>query len=149
MMYSLDKFIRENDTDGKVKESIASCLVKNMTKGIALDTLASDLQKRLYDFIFDSETMDIDSGSNVERAFTTTILTILEEYFYNQKSEKDIYDKMAEFIVKYTSDECCMMCNAIEMTGNNDCFTSVDNIWCVKGVASYLREQKVLELDDE
>ena len=82
-MYSLDRFIRENDTDGKVKEAIVNCLVENMTKEIALETLANDLQKRLYDFIFDSETMDIDSGGNVERAFTATILTILEEYFHN------------------------------------------------------------------
>lgn len=97
-MYSLDKFIRENDTDGKVKEAIVSCLMGNMTKEIALDTLANDLQKRLYDFISDSETMDIDSGSNVERAFTSAILTILKEYFCNQNPEKDIYDKMVEFI---------------------------------------------------
>lgn len=82
-MYSLDRFIRENDTDGKVKGAIVNCLVENITKEIALETLANDLQKRLYDFIFDSETIDIDSGSNVERAFTTTILTILEEYFHN------------------------------------------------------------------
>lgn len=82
-MYSLDRFIRENDTDGKVKGAIVNCLVENITKEIALETLANDLQKRLYDFISDSETMDIDSGSNVERAFTATILTILEEYFHN------------------------------------------------------------------
>ena len=52
-----------------------------MTKEIALDTLAEDIQKRLYDFIYDSEELDIDDGSNVKRDFTKAIRNILSEYF--------------------------------------------------------------------
>ena len=55
MYYSLDNFIRENDTDNKIKKSIVDCITETMTKEIAIDTLAHDLQKRLYDFINDSE----------------------------------------------------------------------------------------------
>lgn len=54
-MYSIDEFIRKNDTNNKIKNAIADCLVENMTKEVALDILANDLQKRLYDFIYDSE----------------------------------------------------------------------------------------------
>lgn len=80
-MYSIDEFIRKNDTENKVKNAIADCLVKNMTKEVALDVLANDLQKRLYDFIYDSEELDIDDGSNVQRDFVKAIREILEEYF--------------------------------------------------------------------
>ena len=81
MYYSLDNFIRENDTDNKVKKAIADCITENITKEIAIDTLAHDLQKRLYDFIDDSEDLWIDDGSNVQRDFTKTIINILTEYF--------------------------------------------------------------------
>ena len=80
MYYSLDNFIRENDTDNKVKKAIADCITENITKEIAIDTLAHDLQKRLYDFI-NSEDLWIDDGSNVQRDFTKTIINILTEYF--------------------------------------------------------------------
>lgn len=80
-MYSLDSFIRENDTDNKVKKAIVDCITENMTKEIAIDTLAHDLQKRLYDFIDDNEDLWIDDGSNVRRDFTKTIVNILTEYF--------------------------------------------------------------------
>ena len=39
-IYSLDEFIRENDTEGKVKKAIIDCLVKNnfgIKKGSYLD----------------------------------------------------------------------------------------------------------------
>ena len=81
MYYSLDNFIRENDTDNKVKKAIADCITENITKEIAIDTLAYDLQKRLYDFIDDSENLWIDDGSNVQRDFTKAIVNILTEYF--------------------------------------------------------------------
>ena len=80
-MYSLDKFIRKNDSDNKIKTAIADCITENMTKEIAIDTLAEDLQIRLYDFISDSEDLSIDDGSNIRRDFTNAIRNILLEYF--------------------------------------------------------------------
>ena len=80
-LYTLDRFIRENDTENKVKKAIINCLVENMNKEIAIDILSNDLQERLYDFIYDSEELDIDDGSNIKRAFTATIKDILAEYF--------------------------------------------------------------------
>lgn len=80
-MYSLDNFIRENDTEDKVKKAIIDCLVKNMTEEVAIEILSNDLQKRLYDFIYTSEELSIDDGSNVERDFKKTIKDILLEYF--------------------------------------------------------------------
>lgn len=80
-MYTIDEFIRKNDTENKIKRAIANCLAENMTKEVALDILANDLQKRLYDFIYDNEALDIDDGSNVQRDFTKAIKDILEEYF--------------------------------------------------------------------
>lgn len=80
-MYSLDEFIRENDTEGKVKKAIIDCLVKKMKKEEAINILSHDLQKQLYDFIYVSEELSIDNGSNVERDFTKTIKDILTEYF--------------------------------------------------------------------
>ena len=82
MYYSLDDFIRKNDKEGKVKSAIADCLVENMPKEVAVDVLANDIQKRLYDFIWSSDELDIDDGSNVQRDFTKAIKNILEEYFY-------------------------------------------------------------------
>lgn len=81
MYLSLDEFVRKNDTDGKIKKAIGDCITENMTKEIALDILANDLQIRLYDFIFNSEELDIDDGSNVQRAFIRAIRDILSEYF--------------------------------------------------------------------
>lgn len=80
-MYSLDEFIRKNDTDNTVKKAIAKCLTENMDKEVAMDILAHDLQKRLYNFIFDTEELSIDDGSNVQRDFIKTIKDILSEYF--------------------------------------------------------------------
>ena len=73
-MYSLDGFIRENDSDNMVKKAIADCIIKNMTKEIAIDILSQDLSKRLEDYLFDD-------GSNVQRDFTKAIENILTEYF--------------------------------------------------------------------
>lgn len=81
MYLSLDEFIRKNDKDGKVKDAISNCLINNMTKDVALDILSNDLQERLYDFIYDSEELDIDDGSNIRRDFTNAIKDILKEYF--------------------------------------------------------------------
>lgn len=80
-LYTLDRFIRENDTENEVKKAIINCLVENMNKEIAIDALSNDLQERLYDFIYVSEELDIDDGSNIKRAFTDTIKDILTEYF--------------------------------------------------------------------
>lgn len=80
-MYTLDDFIRKNDTDNKIKNAIANCITENMTKEVALDTLAEDLQKKLYGYIFVSSDLDIDDGSNVQRAFIKEIKNILSEYF--------------------------------------------------------------------
>lgn len=80
-MYSLDDFIRKNDTEYKVKKAIIDCLVKNMTEEVAIEILSNDLQKRLYDFIYTNEELSIDDGSNVERDFKKTIKDILLEYF--------------------------------------------------------------------
>ena len=55
-----------------------------MTKEVALDILADDIQKRLYDFIWSSDEIDIDDGSNVRRDFVKAIKNILTEYFGNQ-----------------------------------------------------------------
>ena len=80
-MYTIDEFIRKNDIENNVKRAIANCLTKNITKEVALDVLANDLQVRLYDFIYDSEDLDIDDGSNVRRDFIKAIKDILTEYF--------------------------------------------------------------------
>ena len=74
MYYSLDNFIRENDTDNKVKKAIADCITENMTKEIAIDTLVNDLSKRLEGYLFDD-------GSNVLRDFERDIKNILTGYF--------------------------------------------------------------------
>ena len=81
MYYSLDEFVRKNDKEGKIKNAIANCLIENMTKEVALDILADDIQKRLYDFIWSSDELDIDDGSNIRRDFVKAIKNILEEYF--------------------------------------------------------------------
>lgn len=81
MYHTLDSFIRENDKENKVKKAIVECLTENMTKEVALDTLANDLQKRLYDYIWSSDDLDIDDGSNVQRDFIKEIKRILSEYF--------------------------------------------------------------------
>lgn len=81
MYYSLDEFVRKNDKEGKVKNAIANCLIENMTKEVALDILSDDIQKRLYDFIWSSDELDIDDGSNIRRDFVKAIKSILEEYF--------------------------------------------------------------------
>ena len=73
-MYSLDSFIRENDTDNKVKKAIADCIIENMTKEIAIDTLVNDLSNRLEGYLFDN-------GSNVLRGFERDIKNVLTEYF--------------------------------------------------------------------
>lgn len=80
-MVYIDTFIRKYDKENKVKKSIVDCLTENMTKEVALDVISSDLQKRLYDFIWDSEDLDIDDGSNVRIGFTKAIKDILSEYF--------------------------------------------------------------------
>lgn len=54
----------------------------------------------------------------------------------------DKYHKMAEFVVQNSIDDCDF-CKAIEMCGDNSCCD--DKRWCVKGVAEYLRERKILE----
>lgn len=81
MYHTLDGFIRENDKENKVKKAIVDCLTENMTKEVALDILANDLQKRLYDYIWSSDDLDIDDGSNVQRDFIKEIRNILGEYF--------------------------------------------------------------------
>lgn len=81
MYYSLDEFVRKNDKEEKIKNAIANCLIENMTKEVALDILADDIQKRLYDFIWSSDELDIDDGSNIRRDFVKAIKNILEEYF--------------------------------------------------------------------
>lgn len=87
MYMTLDSFIRENDKEGKIKNAISSCIMENMTKEVALNTLANDLQKRLFDFIYKSSDLDIDDGSNVERDFKDAILEILKEYFKETSHE--------------------------------------------------------------
>ena len=57
----------------------------------------------------------------------------------------DIYDKMAEFLVKNEMDKCDI-CEAIEMNGNNDCCDHKE--WCVKGIAEHLRRKKVLDINN-
>ena len=54
----------------------------------------------------------------------------------------DVYDKMAQFIVE-NNIERCEHCIAIEMYGNNDCCDHKE--WCIKGIAAYLRRNRVLE----
>lgn len=92
MYYTINEFIRKNDTDNKVKNAIAECLAENMNKELALDTLSEDLQKRLYNFIWSSEELDIDNGSNIQRDFTKAIKDILSEYFKaHTKTDKNIF----------------------------------------------------------
>ena len=73
-MYSLEEFIRKNDSDNMVKKVIADCIIENMTKEIAIDILTQDLSKRLEDYLFDD-------GSNVLRSFERDIKNILTGYF--------------------------------------------------------------------
>lgn len=80
-MYTLEDFISKFDINGEIKKSIGTCISNNMTKEIAIDMLVDDLQKRLYDFIWESNDLDIDDGSNVERGFKDAIKIILTEYF--------------------------------------------------------------------
>ena len=81
MYYTLSEFIRKNDKENKIKNAVANCISENMTKEIALDVLSEDIQKRLYDFIYNSEELDIDDGSNIRRDFIKAIRNILSEYF--------------------------------------------------------------------
>lgn len=80
-MQSLYDFIRKNDTDDKIKMAIADCITKNISKEIAIDVLAENLQTKLYDFIDGSEMLSIDAGSNIRIDFTNAIKSILSEYF--------------------------------------------------------------------
>ena len=73
MYYSIDEFIRKHDKEGNVKKAIADCLTQNMTKEVALDILAHDLQVRLYDYIWSDPDLNIDDGSNVRSDFTKEI----------------------------------------------------------------------------
>ena len=77
-IYCQKRIVRKNDKEGKVKNAIADCLMDNMTKDVALDILSNDLQERLYDFIYESEELSIDDGSNVRRNFTYVIRNILK-----------------------------------------------------------------------
>ena len=80
-MRQVDEVIRDYDTEGIIRKSICEAVSRNMTKELAIDSLATDLQKRMYDFIFFSDDMSIDDGSNVERGFREAVKTILLEYF--------------------------------------------------------------------
>ena len=57
----------------------------------------------------------------------------------------DKYDKMAEFLVANNIDNCDF-CKAIEITGNNNCCDNEK--LCVRGIAKYLRDKKVLQIDN-
>ena len=81
MYYSIDEFIRKHDKEDNVKKAIADCLTQNMTKEVALDILAHDLQARLYDYIWSDPDLNIDDGSNVRSDFTKEIKNILSNYF--------------------------------------------------------------------
>lgn len=87
-MYSLDEFIRAYDKDHTVRKAIAACLTENMTKEVAIETLANDLQRRLYRYIDYDENLSIDDGSNIARAFTKEIERILAEYFVEEKNQE-------------------------------------------------------------
>jgi hypothetical protein len=80
-MKQIDEVIREYDTDGVIKKSICEAISKNMTNELAIESLASDLQVRLYGYIFASDALSIDDGTNVERDFREAIKEILKEYF--------------------------------------------------------------------
>lgn len=94
-MYTLDGFIRQNDKENKVKEAIIKCFTENMTKQVALDTLANDIQERLYHFI-DSNELYIDDGNNIQRDFTKAIRDVLTEYFDNIE-QKEVEEHMKGF----------------------------------------------------
>ena len=70
-------------------------------------------------------------------------------YPTNNDSKKelkiDVYDKMAEFLVKNHLNNCDM-CKAIDMNGNNSCCDN--DKWCIDGTAAYLRDNKVLQIDE-
>ena len=80
-MYSIGDFIEQYDSDYEIKHSIADNLINNTSKEFRIDLLVDDLQIKLYDYIFESEDLDIDDGSNVERDFRNEIKRILEQYF--------------------------------------------------------------------
>ena len=61
---------------------------------------------------------------------------------YKEKVEIDEYDKMAQFLFKNNL-ETCNICKAIDVTDDNECCE--DREWCQKGIARYLRDNKVLE----
>jgi len=80
-MYSIGDFIDKYDSNFDIKRGIADELVNNTSVEFKIDLLANDLQKKLYDYIFESDDLDIDDGSNVERDFRNEIKRILEQYF--------------------------------------------------------------------
>mgnify|MGYP000898524919 CR=1 FL=1 len=80
-MYGLSNVIQEYDTENVIKKAICETVTKNLTKEVSLDALADDLQERLYDYIDESDDLNIDDGSNVRVDFTNEIKRILNEYF--------------------------------------------------------------------
>ena len=54
----------------------------------------------------------------------------------------DVYDKMAEFLVRNNFDSCDI-CKAIDINGDNSCCDDIK--WCIVGIAEYLREKEVLQ----
>lgn len=80
-MTTLVDFISQYDTDNTVKKAISNCICGNITKSVAIDALALDLQKRLYQYIWSNDDLSIDDGNNVEIGFREEIIDILTEYF--------------------------------------------------------------------
>ena len=54
----------------------------------------------------------------------------------------DVYDKMAEFLVKKNFDSYDIF-KAIDINGDNSCCDDIK--WYIDGIAAYLREKEVLQ----
>lgn len=74
MYYSLESFIRQNDTDGIVKDAVKECIIRNLDKDISIDILADSIVNKIEGYLFDD-------GSNVIRDLTNDIKCTLNSYF--------------------------------------------------------------------
>ena len=139
-MYSIDEFIRKYDTDGKVKNAIAECIAENMTKKIAIDVLANDLQVRLYNFIDGTENLEIDDGDNVQRDFIKSIKDALSEYFIKPENKKEENDNEFKEIYSMVYDS--------EKYGNHGLGKYLGKYKCIKQIAEDAWVDDFLGIDE-
>lgn len=81
MTYTINDFIKKHDRENTVHTAIANILTANINFDVAIDILAEDLQKHLYEYINTNDDMSIDDGSDIQRHFTNEIKHVLSQYF--------------------------------------------------------------------